>query len=312
MAGILDTVDQRTQLVGENRLELLMFKLQSRQLFALNVFKVQEVMQLPKLTKFPQSHPMVRGVATLRGQAVTVVDLSAAIGLKPIDTSVGCNLIVTEYNRTVQGFVVGSVDRIINLNWNHIMPPPATAGRNHYLTAVTRLDDNQIVEIIDVEKVLAEIVSYTTEISSGVVEEELFSVTRGMKVLVVDDSTTARSQVSGILQHFGIEVIQATDGAKAARMLKKWADDGRNLPGELLMVITDAEMPEMDGYRLTRVIREDPRMRDLYIVLNTSLSGSFNEAMVEKVGCDKFISKFQPDVLAGIIQERVKQVMEQV
>ncbi|MFP8965474.1 chemotaxis protein CheV [Pokkaliibacter sp. CJK22405] len=309
MAGILDTVDQRTQLVGENRLELLMFKMQSRQLFALNVFKVQEVMQLPKLTKMPQSHPVVCGVASLRGQAVTVIDLSAAIGMKPIDTTKPCNLIVTEYNRSVQGFLVGSVDRIINLSWNLIMPPPATAGRGHYLTAVTRLEDNQLVEIIDVEKVLAEIVSYNSEISAEVLDKDIVAMTSGMKVLVVDDSTTARAQTEGILTALGIEVIEATDGARAIQMLKTWADKGHKVPDELLMVITDAEMPEMDGYRLTREIREDPRLKDLYIVLNTSLSGSFNESMVQKVGCDKFISKFQPDVMAAIVQDRVRDLL---
>ncbi len=129
MAGILDTVDQRTQLVGENRLEILMFRLAGRQLFAINVFKVQEVLQLPKLTLMPQRHPFVCGVVNLRGQTLPVIDLSQAIGMRPLVPGPNSTIIVTEYNRSVQAFLVGGVDRIVNMNWESILPPPASAGR---------------------------------------------------------------------------------------------------------------------------------------------------------------------------------------
>ena len=151
MAGILDTVDQRTQLVGENRLEILMFRLAGRQLFAINVFKVQEVLQLPKLTLMPQRHPFVCGVVNLRGQTLPVIDLSQAIGMRPLVPGPNSTIIVTEYNRSVQAFLVGGVDRIVNMNWEAILPPPTSAGRQHYLTAISKVDD-QLVEIIDVEK----------------------------------------------------------------------------------------------------------------------------------------------------------------
>ena len=154
MAGILDTVDQRTQLVGENRLEILMFQLSSRQMFAINVFKVQEVLKLPRLTQMPKRHPMICGVVHLRGQTLPVIDLAAAIGMRPITPDENSTIIVTEYNRSVQAFLVGSVDRIINLNWGSIQAPPGGAGRQHYLTAITRIED-RLVEVIDVEKVLA-------------------------------------------------------------------------------------------------------------------------------------------------------------
>ena len=151
MAGILDTVDQRTQLVGENRLEILMFRLFGRQLFAINVFKVQEVLQLPKLTLMPQRHPFVCGVVNLRGQTLPVIDLSQAIGMRPLVPGPNSTIIVTEYNRSVQAFLVGGVDRIVNMNWEAILPPPTSAGRQHYLTAISKVDE-QLVEIIDVEK----------------------------------------------------------------------------------------------------------------------------------------------------------------
>ncbi|WP_019613022.1 chemotaxis protein CheV [Psychromonas ossibalaenae] len=309
MASILDTVDQRTNLVGENRLELLLFHLQGRQLFAINVFKVKEVVKLPALNKLPNSHPKISGVAAIRGESIPVINLREAIGLKPLPVDEQCNLIITEYNRTVQGFLVGKVEHIVNMNWGEIMPPPGSVGRNHYLTAITKLEREgvvELVEIIDVEKVLAEIVEYKLSISEGVVDTEISQEFIGCKILHVDDSSTARKQVDGTLSQLGIEIIPACNGRQALDILQGWADQGKKVEDEILMLITDAEMPVMDGYKLTNEIRNDPRMAGLHIVLNTSLSGSFNQAMVEKVGCDDFLSKFQPDSLVEVVQNRLK------
>ncbi len=304
MAGILDSVDQRTQLVGENRLEILMFRLAGRQLFAINVFKVQEVLQLPRLTLMPQRHRCVCGVINLRGQTLPVIDLSQAIGMRPLVPNEKSTIIVTEYNRSVQAFLVGGVERILNLNWESILPPPGGAGRQHYLTAITKADD-QLVEIIDVEKVLAEIVPYSAKVSGDRLADPIFERARGREVLLVDDSNVALSQLKETLSQLGLKLHTASDGLKGLQALKKWADEGHVVTDKLLMVFTDAEMPEMDGYRLTTEIRTDPRLKDLYVVLHTSLSGSFNEAMVKKVGCDNFLSKFQPDKLVDVIRERL-------
>ncbi|MDH4561065.1 chemotaxis protein CheV [Pseudomonas sp. BN411] len=305
MAGILDTVDQRTQLVGENRLEILMFRLSGRQLFAINVFKVQEVLQLPKMTLIPQRHPVVCGVVNLRGQTLPVIDLSQAIGMRPLVPDERSTIIVTEYNRSVQAFLVGGVDRILNLNWESIMPPPGSAGRQHYLTAITKVDE-QIVEVIDVEKVLAEIVPMSTRVSSDRLDNPLLQMAVGREVLLVDDSSVALTQLRETLSQLGMRMHMAGDGLKALKMLKAWADSGVDMTEKLLMIFTDAEMPEMDGYRLTTEIRNDPRLRDLYVVLHTSLSGSFNDAMVKKVGCDNFLSKFQPDKLVDVVLDRLQ------
>lgn len=313
MSGVLNTVDQRTNLVGENRLELLLFSLNSRQIFAINVFKVKEVIKVPQLTKMPGSHHNITGVASLRGEPVPIIDLRSAIGFPPsrLDNQEQ-NLIVTEYNRTVQGFLVGQVRNIINTAWTEIQPPPKSAGRSNYLTAITQVKDNEqsfIVEIIDVEKVLAEIIYYDVSISEDILDRDLANQMIGRKVLIVDDSSTARNQVKGTLSQLGIEIIECRDGLEALTLLKSWCDEGREVSKELLMMITDAEMPEMDGYKLTHEVRSDKRMKDLYVTLNTSLSGSFNEAMVQKVGCDRFISKFQPDLLVQVAQDRLRDVL---
>ena len=306
MAGVLDTVNQRTRLVGENRLEILLFQLAGPQLFALNVFKIREVLTLPALTQMPQRHPHVVGVIHLRGQTIPVIDLSGAIGLQPQKAEPDSTIIVTEYNLSVQAFLVRTVDRILNLNWDAVQPPPRGAGRAHYLTAITRLENMRLVEIIDVEKVLAEIVPFNTRVSDALLEDPLLERARGREVLVVDDSPTGVNQVRDTLAQLDLKLHVATDGLKALKMLKAWVDAGEDINERLLMVITDAEMPEMDGYRLTTEIRQDPRLKNLYVVLHTSLSGNFNKAMVEKVGCDGFLSKFQPDQLVETVRTRLQ------
>lgn len=310
MSRLLESVDSRTNLVGQNRLELLMFKLKGRQVFAINVFKVQEVLQLPPLRSVPHSHPAICGVAHIRDRAVPVIDLNLAIGCQSATDRENCNLIVTEYNQSIQGFIVGSVDRIINLNWEKIISPPKTTGRRHFLTAITRVDEN-IVEIIDVEKVLAEIIPYGTFLPKDIVDSNLQQAVahESIEILSIDDSSTARSQIKETVAslELNITVTTESDGLKGLNRLKQWADEGIDVNKKLLMVITDAEMPEMDGYRLTHEIRQDPRLKDLFVIMHTSLSGSFNNAMVEKVGCNDFLSKFQPKSLAELIQRKVRE-----
>ncbi|AZG72993.1 chemotaxis protein CheV [Shewanella livingstonensis] len=312
MRKVLDTVDQRTKLVGENRLELLLFRINSTQLFAINVFKVKEVVKLPLLNTLPGSNHNIYGVANIRGISIPVINLREAIGFSPMPVTDDSNLIITEYNRSVQGFLVGKVENIINMTWSDIMPPPKTSGAHNYLTAITKIEDqgqSRLVSIIDVEKVLAEIIDYDVKLSDGVLDEALVSYMPGRKVLIVDDSSTARKQVRDTLSQLGLEIIEASDGLQALRLLQSWADEGRHVADELLMMITDAEMPEMDGYKLTSEVRNDPRMAALFITLNTSLSGSFNQAMVKKVGCNEFISKFQPDLLVSVVQDRLRTII---
>jgi two-component system chemotaxis response regulator CheV len=314
MSELMSSIDQRTKLVGENRLELLMFKLGSRHTFALNVFKIREVITVPLMSNMPGSHQNLKGVTNYRGASIPVIDLRAAIKITANeDTYEAVNVIITEYNRSVQGFLIGDVMRIINTSWSDIQPPPSTAGKNNYLTAITQVeinDKNELVEIIDVEKVLSEIIEYDTTISEDVLDQEVAAHLKGKKILIVDDSSTARWQIRETLTQLGIEIIEEKDGLKALNLLKSWADAGKTVTDEILMMFTDAEMPAMDGYRLTAEVRQDPRMNNLFIALNTSLSGSFNDAMVEKVGCNRLISKFQPDLLVDVVQQRMREILD--
>lgn len=312
MSNVLASVDQRTQLAGHNRLEVLMFTLNGQQRFGINVFKIQEVIQCPPLTEVPQSHRVVRGVAHLRGKTIPVLDLGMAIGGRPLDDPREAFVIVTEFNRSTQGFLVRMVDRIVNMNWEQILPPPNGAGKNSYLTAVTRVED-ELVEIIDVEKVLSEVIGMDDAISEEVLAEAN-SVERECRphILVADDSMVARNQIKRTLDQLSIDATLVSDGKKALEQLQQWAENDPDRLRDLAMVISDVEMPEMDGYTLTTRIRTSPELAGLYVLLHTSLSGVFNHAMVEKVGADEFIAKFKPDLLATSVLKQVNRTRQDV
>lgn len=306
MASVMDGVNRLTQLVGRNKLELLMFRLGSKQRFGINVFKVREVIKCPPLTRMPHSNGVVSGIANMRGQTITVMDLSAAIGRRSLDRSVETFVVIAEYNRRVVGFLVGSVDRIVNKNWEDIKAPPNGMGHCNYLTAVTQVD-NELVEIIDVEKILGEVIGIKTEISEQVVAEAK-AETPAFKphVFVADDSAMARKQITRVLDQMGVSYEVAENGRQAWEMLL--ADVGKGgapIEQRVAMIISDIEMPEMDGYTLTKNIKDHPQLQKLYVCLHTSLSGNFNEAMIKRVGADRLVPKFDPDELAKIVLERL-------
>ncbi|WP_426358532.1 chemotaxis protein [Pseudocolwellia sp. HL-MZ19] len=306
MASILDSVNQRTQLVGQNRLELLLFKLVGRQRFGINVFKVREVLQCPRLTPMPKQDKYIKGIAHIRGQTISVIDLSKATGGPAIEQTENSFIIIAEYNRSVQGFLVASVERITTLSWKDVMPPPEGAGKSSYLTAVTEID-NEMVSILDVEKILNEINPVSTELSEGVADVTVGEQVGDKLVMIADDSAVARNQVKRALAPLGLNIILAKNGQEALDQLQEIAETCENsITEKVALMISDIEMPEMDGYTLTAEVKATEKMRALPIILHTSLSGIFNNAMVEKVGADDFIPKFNPDELATAVKKWLK------
>ncbi|ATC95552.1 chemotaxis protein [Pseudoalteromonas tunicata] len=307
MAGVLDSVNQRTQLVGQNRLELLLFRLRGRQRFGINVFKVREVLQCPNLTALPKSNHFIRGVAHIRGQTISVIDLSLAVGGPRIEDVKNSFVIIAEYNRSVQGFLVGSVERIVNMNWEAIMPPPSGSGRYSYLTAVTEIE-KELVEILDVEKILNEICPVNTEVNAAILDDGEMKRDLGERIVfIADDSAVARNQVKRALEPLGVQTELAKNGKEALIRLREIAaqDCKHDITERVALLISDVEMPEMDGYTLTAEIKADPKLAPLHVILHTSLSGVFNQAMIEKVGADDFIAKFNPDELATAVKKWV-------
>lgn len=320
-AGLLHSIDQSTQLAGHNRLALLLFRvgarasatagtaghtppsLLERQLFGINVFKVQEVIPRPALTWLPSAHPRVCGVAEIRGRVIPVLDLAAAVGGEPTPADAAAHVIVAEFNRTVQGFLVRAVERIIHVDVSEVHPPP-DSGSHGYLTAITR-QGGELVEIVDVEKVLSDVLGDAPTISDDLVHAAR-SLQDGRRILVADDSRVARAQVERILGQLGIECLLVNDGREALRTLQGLADQGVKPSERFSMVISDVEMPDLDGYTLATEIRRDARLKDLYVILHTSLSGVFNNAMVQRVGADRFIPKFSPNELAQAVLDRLQ------
>ena len=307
MAGVMDSVNQLTELVGQNRMELLLFKLSGlRQRYGINVFKVREVLPCPRLTVMPKLHKFVVGVAHIRGQTLSVIDLTYAIGGRPTANFEKNFIIIAEYNRSTHAFLVSSVERILNMNWNKIMPPPKGAGNSNYMTAVTEID-NELVEILDVEKILDEISPSQLDVSSEVIaaaQEAGKKVPEHCRVLVADDSKVALNQVSKAMRDLGVDVIKASDGKEALDILRELSQKGP-IKDSIELVISDVEMPEMDGYTLCASIRQDPLLKDLYVILHTSLSGVFNQSLVSKAGANDFIPKFNPDELAAAVEKGI-------
>jgi two-component system chemotaxis response regulator CheV len=244
----------------------------------------------------------------MRGRTIAIMDLSRAIGAAPVGDHRDKFVIVTEYNRNIQGFLVDSVDRIVNMNWEEILPPPKGAAHDTYMTAVTQVDE-ELVEIIDVEKVLKEVVGGQQDVSEGVIVERPHDVEQ--HVLMVDDSSVARKQVTRVLEHMGVGYTTASDGQEALEQLLRWVEEGRDVENWLALVISDVEMPRMDGYSLTKAIREHPKLSHLHVILHTSLSGVFNKSMIEKVGANDFLPKWEPDTLAMIVQDHLHQHAEE-
>lgn len=301
-AGLLDSIDRSTQLAGHNRLALLLFRLDERQIFGINVFKVREVIPCPHLSWQPDMHAQVAGIAEIRGKVVPVIDLHRAVGGAPSGQTAR-HVIVTEFNRTVQGFLVRAVDRIVHVDVASVEPPPS--GPQGHLTATTRVG-SELVAIIDVEKVLADVTGNPPGLSDTLRARFEGIGSGGKRALVADDSKVARTQIERVLGELGVPCTTVANGREALRYLQGMADRGVKPEDELLMLISDVEMPDMDGYRLTTEIRRDARLANLYVMLHSSLSGAFNHNMSQKVGANRFVPKFSADDLAEGVLERLQ------
>lgn len=277
-----------------NRLELLMFSLGSKQRFGINVLKVKELMPCPSLTQLPSPHPAVCGVVQLRGDTLSVIDLAKAVGL-PVIEGAERKLIITEFNRVVHGFLVHGIDRITLLDWSDVRPPSIGLGKNSYITGVTRVD-NAIVQILDVERVLEDIGVYHVDEEEVSLDDYEFDCSA--PILVVDDSNIARKQTVKTLETLGLTSITAKDGREAIEVLLSLSEGGLPITDKVAMVISDIEMPEIDGYTLAREIRQNNNLKDLYVLLHSSLNGVMNNDLADKVGANASLTKFIPGLLA--------------
>lgn len=301
MANVLQQVDERTKLAGTNKLEVLLFSLghDARtgrdEVFGINVFKVREVMKVPDITHAPDMPPGVEGMISLRGSMIPVLNLAhfcdIQISNKPQV------LMVTEYNRTIQGFLVQSVDHILRLEWGQLKSPPSLMSHQlgGLITAVCEIPDGRIVMVLDVEKLLS------AAVGGEDINENLSEIVRSKEpgmVVFADDSTVARKRISSLLDQMGVKYVSANNGAEAWQKLQDMAErasaNNTVLTDLISVVLTDVEMPEMDGYVLTMKIKQDPRFKGIPVVMHSSLSAATNVAMGKRIGADGYVAKFDP------------------
>ncbi len=300
-ASLLANIDARTKLAGSNKMEILLFSLGTRETFGINVFKVREVSQTPFVTKTPNMPFGVEGVLSLRGNIIPVISLAKFIGCELADGGYN-TMIVTEFNKSTQAFLVDSVDRIIRVDWDKVRAPENVMNTTQQtlITAVTELEDGKLVSILDVEQILSSVVGETRlpDIPQAALEDDQY-------VFFVDDSVVARKEISNVMDKMSIKYHQANNGKEAWDKLQVLANrtwsDTESLHDNLKLILVDAEMPEMDGYVLTKLIKSDARFSGIPIVMHSSLSSNANRAMGASVGVDAYVAKFDPAVLADTI-----------
>jgi len=292
------------------QIEILLFYLNSRLPFGINVLKVKEIIPMPSMTQLPNANPVICGVASLRGVTLPVIDLAKAIG-QPASTNneqaVG-SVIITEFNRGLHGFLVNRVDRIVHRDWKEILPPPNTLGTSTYTSGVTR-ENEALVQILDLERIIATFDSVSDGDYARISTEGLDAQNRRQRVLLVDDSAMARAQTVRTLDSLQVPYVMARDGKDAMEILLKLNDDEADPADAISLVLSDIEMPEMDGYSLTQQIRQTPSLSNLYILLHTSLNGAINTERAEKCGANAVLTKFVPEELAAQVINGLKQTI---
>ncbi|MGQ5523730.1 chemotaxis protein [Chitinimonas sp. PSY-7] len=317
MSDLLKKIDARTKLAGTNKLEILLFTLgldersNRRENFGINVFKVREVMRTPEITQAPEMPDAVEGMVSLRGNLIPVIDLAKYVGVQT--SSKPEIMIVSEYNVHTQGFLVEAVDTILRLDWSQMRVPPEILNNNMrgLVTAVTELESGKLVMMLDVEKVLAETNKVDDSAEFRGIHPQRDVV--GKTVFYADDSAVARKQIQRTLEALELNYVECINGKRAWDELQRIAltaeAAGKPIKDYVNMILTDVEMPEMDGYMLTKTVKGDPRFAGIPILMHSSLSGMSNQKLGQSVGVDAYVAKFEAHKLTEAILSMLRGAM---
>ncbi len=316
MTTPLHDADERTNLTGNNKFELLLFRLgeapgtDRRELFGINVFKVREILVMPIVTAIANAPANVLGVANIRGQIIPVIDLPAVVGCVP---KRGLTiLMVTEFARTTQAFAVEEVDEIVRLEWNNVLAAEGNGGG--LVTSIAKLDGDgekgRLAQVLDVEQILRNVMPTAQEEITPQSVGAAVSLPKGSIILAADDSPVARMMIEQGLKAMGTPYVMTKTGQEAWDRLQAFEDEahaeGKTAHDKVALVLTDLEMPVMDGFTLTRNIKQDQRFKSIPVVIHSSLTGSANEAHVSSVGADAYVAKFVATELAASIRQVLK------
>lgn len=313
MSTPLHDADERTNLTGNNKFELLLFRLgeapgtDRRELFGINVFKVREILVMPTITAMANAPAHVLGVANIRGQIIPVIDLPAVVGCVP---KRGLTiLMVTEFARTTQAFAVEEVDEIVRLEWSNVLASEGNGG--NLVTSIAKLDGDaeksRLAQVLDVEQILRNVMPPPKEDITPKSVGTAVSLPAGAIILAADDSPVARMMIEQGLNAMGTPFVMTKTGKEAWERLQtieaEARAEGKTAQDKVALVLTDLEMPEMDGFTLTRNIKQDQRFKSIPVVIHSSLTGTANEAHVSSVGADGYVAKFVAAELAATIRQ---------
>ncbi|EOD55885.1 chemotaxis protein [Aeromonas molluscorum] len=273
---------------------MLLFHLAARQSFAIGTLKVKEIVPYTRLTALPHSHPTVLGAANMRGTTIPVIDMAMAVGYRRIseEEMANCFIIITDCRRTLVGFLVRGIDKITECNWRDIESPPPALGSNVFVTGVTRVND-QLIQLLDVELILSRVYpddpSHLYPVLTDVQRERI----KPMRILLVDDSSVARKQLTAALDYINIPYDVCTNGKDALVLMQDKASKG--MPIDIL--VSDIEMPGLDGYELAFEAQSDAQLAGAYIILHTSLSSEISVERAHQVGAHEALTKFEANEL---------------
>lgn len=297
MASSLDEAFQRSNLSQSNQMEMLTFRLTDNQLYGINVFKIIEIIESPRrIDRMPNSHPAVKGVLDFRSSALAVIDLSEAVGLPAKDFHNDlAYIIICEYNRCLTAFIVHAPDTLLTRNWQDIHKPEGVNSNS--LVAIAYADSGEAIMLLDIESILAQVIGIADDLSHVAMSEGTGS---GQHVLVVDDSRTAILLLQSVLDKMGFTNTAVMSADKALEYLEKEH-------AQVDLVISDIEMPGMDGFTFIRTLRQHTNYRHLKVILHSSMSNPSNRLKAEEAGANKFVAKFDPESLSGEILGLIRQ-----
>jgi len=305
--------------VGTNEMELVDFRIIKEEdgqiyegIYGVNVSKVREIIRKPKLTELPGVPEFIEGIFDLRGVVIPVVDLAKWMGVNAPQSAIdNARVIIAEFNNILIGFIVHDAKRIRRISWSDIEPASFASGGGALdkskITGVTRIEDDAVLLILDLENVVQELGLYTPQDDNdGQAHENEFS---GI-VLLLDDSATARKIVKDALKRMGFKVVEAVDGQEGLEKLNDLYQTYENdICSHLKLIVSDVEMPRMDGFHFAANVKEDPRFKRIPIVFNSSISDHFSEMRGKEAGGEAYLVKFDAhtfyDEVARIVNSHV-------
>lgn len=289
---------------GTNELEILEFTVGNNH-YGINVAKIREILPYVPAIPIPNSDPAIEGIFMPREEVITSISLSTVLHLPESQNPKTDLYIVTYFNNTNAAFHVHSVARISRVSWEEVLKPDSTingAGEG-VATGIVKLD-NRLIVLLDFEKIIADISPETTLRVSDV--EELGLRSRSQKpILIAEDSMLLSKLIQDCLKKAGYgNLIVNMDGQEAWEKLEKMSEKG-DVTEQVKLVITDIEMPRMDGHRLTKLIKEDPRTNKLPVIIFSSMITEDMIAKGKSLGADAQITKPEINRLVGEIDKLI-------